>query len=121
MSKFSKSNSKKSDGFELNQAQKELLQGILENMKIDKQKKIQKCLERLDEDGLKKAEYESCKKFCTRYIKLKDEKFPVCSDTNESFDSYCHLKCEKDYVSSSIEKRFDGACDDPNKTKSYKF
>lgn len=63
----------------------------------------------------KKQKYENCERECTERVTRKGSKIPICSNSGHSFDSYCHMNCDKKFVTSRMEIEFVGECGDPKK------
>lgn len=91
---------------------KELQGEILDSNEITKEK-ADKYRENLTEQ--RKQQYEDCKRDCTDYVRRRGLETPLCSNTGETYESYCHIDCDKEYITPLIDEKYIGRCDDPRK------
>lgn len=98
--------SKRSEGI------RELQKEILESNSPTK-KNMEKYRNELTE--VERKQYKNCKDYCTEYAERNGLKFPLCSNAGESYESCCHLSCDKEFVSPILDAEFVGRCDDPRK------
>lgn len=63
----------------------------------------------------RKQDYVNCKEYCTGYARDNGLELPLCTNSGESFESDCHVGCEKLFVTTLMKTEFIGKCDDSRK------